>query len=213
MQSFPIPVLLGLVLFAASATAPMAQTGAGRLDSETEIFSVLATHLSEHAAVIQEGRHPNGDKMGPICEQFGYNVCASEAFLAAHDSGRSEIAAKIVGEKKRKIIDVRGTTEREWADFGNGLEATITYGADGYDPTTIGELDREAFAAAVKDAVGDLTTPIAVVCSLGVRSRAAAMALREAGFTDVINIADGVLGNKAGDGLAAVIGVPVELPE
>ncbi|WP_167853435.1 rhodanese-like domain-containing protein [Roseovarius aestuariivivens] len=211
---FPKTSLLASLILAISVADPSrSQTESAPPANETEIFAALVVHLAENAQTIQSGRYTDGREMGPICDQFGYNVCESEAFLGIHDTGESWLAKSLLKTDGRVLIDVRGPTERAWADLGRASVETIVYGVDGYDPLSISELDRAAFAETVSEALGGKTRPVAVICSLGVRSRAAAMALREAGFTDVVNVADGVLGNAAGDGYAAVLGIPVDMPQ
>ena len=199
----PTLVVLALTSFIVAEAAPAYASG------EKETFDAMARHLAEHAELIQAGKYPDGTDMEPICAEFGFNVCASEAFLSTRDQGRTLTAAAIVESADRIVIDVRGLPEREHVSLSEAADHVIPYGEDAYDPITIGELDREAFAESVLTAVGDHAAPVSVVCSFGVRSRAAAMALREAGFTDVTNTADGVLGNPAGGGLAAALGIEV----
>jgi rhodanese-related sulfurtransferase len=105
-------------------------------------------------------------------------IAADEAYAAAK---RGELI----------IIDVR--TSAEWQQTG------IPDGAKTADVTTPDGL--EAFVAAVARAVaGDREARIAVICRSGNRSTKAQAALRNSGFTNVLNIKEGMAGSAAGPG-------------
>lgn len=53
--------------------------------------------------------------------------------------------------------------------------------------------------------------PIALICARGVRSRGLARALSQAGFTNVIDVPEGMLGSGAGPGWLGA-GLPVTRP-
>ena len=56
------------------------------------------------------------------------------------------------------------------------------------------------FVAEAGQALGNKNAPVLVLCRSGARSRAAAMALTQAGFSQAINIADGFEGDRDGEG-------------
>ncbi len=88
------------------------------------------------------------------------------------------------------LIDIRRPDE--W-------EATGT--AQGAYPL---DLRREDFIAELtKLAGGDRTRPIALICARGVRSARTANLLSENGFTNIINIPEGMLGAEDGPGWIA----------
>ena len=63
------------------------------------------------------------------------------------------------------------------------------------------DLRREDFTDALKDIVGgDLDAPIAVICMRGVRSARTANRMSEAGFTNIYDVPEGMLGSSAGPG-------------
>ncbi len=72
------------------------------------------------------------------------------------------------------------------------------------------DMRRDDFLAALHAAAGgDLSRPIALICARGVRSARLANRLGAAGFTNVIDVPEGMLGSDAGPGwLAAKL--PVE---
>ena len=101
-------------------------------------------------------------------------IAADEAFAAAQRG-------------KLLIIDVR--TPAEWRESG------IPQGAK------TAEFGAPDFIARVMDAVGpDKARPVAVICRSGNRSTRAKDALAAAGFTNVLNIKEGMSGGGAGAG-------------
>tara|TARA_R110000787_G_scaffold38793_27_gene97571 strand:+ start:917 stop:1375 length:459 start_codon:yes stop_codon:yes gene_type:complete len=84
------------------------------------------------------------------------------------------------------LIDVRSVDE--WRDSG------IPKGAKPISIHDPGGMD--AFVARIAAAVkGDRTRPVALICARGVRSTRADWALSEAGFTNILNVREGTLGN------------------
>lgn len=59
---------------------------------------------------------------------------------------------------------------------------------------------------------GDLSRPVALICARGVRSARLANALAAAGFTDIRDVPEGMLGSRAGPGWLAR-GLPTKQPE
>lgn len=71
------------------------------------------------------------------------------------------------------------------------------------------DMRREDFTQALLAlAKGDRDAPIAVICAKGVRSARLAARLRDAGFTHVSDVAEGMFGSAAGPGWIAR-GLPV----
>lgn len=88
------------------------------------------------------------------------------------------------------LIDVRRPDE--WASTGSGQ------GAQRLD------LRRDDFIPEVLKLVsGDTSAPVAVICARGVRSRRMSRALIDAGFTNIIDVPEGMLGSPAGPGWIA----------
>jgi len=89
------------------------------------------------------------------------------------------------------IVDVR--SPQEWRQTGvpaGAAQVTI------HDPGGFA-----GFVAAMSKAVeGDLNRPIALICARGNRSTYAQRVLREAGFTQVYNIREGMFGSQDGPG-------------
>jgi rhodanese-related sulfurtransferase len=103
----------------------------------------------------------------PALAQTPLHTVSSEAFASSKD--------------KSTLIDVREPTE--WAETG------VPSGA-----ATI-SISRKDFVDAVLAKVGgDKSAPVALICRSGNRSVKASEALTAAGFTNVTNVGDGMLG-------------------
>lgn len=88
------------------------------------------------------------------------------------------------------LIDIR--RPEEWAYTGIG---------EGAEPLDMRRRDFiEALSALVE---GDLARPIALICAGGVRSRRMSARLTEAGFTQIIDVPEGMMGSSAGPGWLA----------
>ncbi len=88
------------------------------------------------------------------------------------------------------LIDIRQPDE--WADTGSPA------GGHRLDLRSPDFLDR---LAALTD--GDRSRPIALICATGGRSARLARALTKAGFTNVLDVSEGMLGSSAGPGWLA----------
>lgn len=129
---------------------------------------------------------------------FGIPSRASEkdAALAALDS-RNISGAEALARSQRgevTIVDVR--SPQEWKQTGVPTGARpITI----HDPQGL-----EGFVQAMTRSVnGKLDTPVALICARGNRSTRALHALQAAGFTQVLNIKEGMLGSANGAGWLA----------
>ena len=93
------------------------------------------------------------------------------------------------------LVDIR--TPREWAQTG------VPEGAHAID------MRRDDFLAALSQVAGsDKGRPIAVICARGVRSARLSRALTEAGYTNIVDVPEGMLGSGAGPGWLKT-GLPV----
>ena len=120
----------------------------------------------------------------------------------AGDIGAAEAWELLEREPKAQLIDVR--TMAEWNFVGVPDLSTLGRRAHCIEwqqfPSMASNPDFAAEAAAAIQAAGaDQNTPILFLCRSGARSRAAAVALTRAGFTQAINIADGFEGNLDGE--------------
>jgi rhodanese-related sulfurtransferase len=99
-------------------------------------------------------------------------------------------AQKRVAAGQVTLVDIRGPDE--WAATGTAAGALRMDMRDG------------DFVANLTAAMhGDRDAPIALICARGVRSTRLANQLRDAGFTQIINVPEGMLGSSAGPGWIA----------
>lgn len=94
------------------------------------------------------------------------------------------------------LVDIR--TPREWRATGVG---------EGAQPL---DMRRDDFVQALTQlAKGDQTALVALICARGVRSARLSNQLTEAGFTNIIDVPEGMFGSAAGPGWVRT-GLPVE---
>ena len=96
-------------------------------------------------------------------------------------------AHELANAGKIFLVDIRRPDE--WSSTGSGE------GAHRLD------MRRKDFVGALKGLVaGDRSAPVALICARGVRSDHTSRRLRNAGFTNVIDVPEGMLGSRAGPG-------------
>ncbi len=96
-------------------------------------------------------------------------------------------AHQLAAEGKITLVDIRRPDE--WAKTGSGEHAVRL------------DLRRDDFIAELTKLVdGDLNAPLALICARGVRSARENNKLIAAGFTNVIDVPEGMLGNSKGPG-------------
>lgn len=108
----------------------------------------------------------------------------AETVLDAEEALRRVEAGKIL------LIDIR--QPEEWEETGSPK------GAQRLDMRRPDFLDALTALAG-----GDTTRPIALICASGGRSGRMSRALTEAGFTNVLDVSEGMLGSSAGPGWIA----------
>jgi rhodanese-related sulfurtransferase len=108
-------------------------------------------------------------------------------------------AHKLAAEKKALLVDIRRPDE--WAETGVGEHAVRI---DMEDPHFITKLN-----AAMG---GDRTRPVALICRTASRTRVVQQALMQHGYTRIINVEGGMVGNGRDKGWIAH-GLPVKRGE
>ena len=98
------------------------------------------------------------------------------------------------------LIDVR--SPEEWRDTGVAGDARL---ASIHNPEGMAGFMGEVLA--IVD--GDRDAPVILICAAGVRSARARRYLESGGFTNVVNLREGMLGRADGEGWIAR-GLPVE---
>ena len=96
------------------------------------------------------------------------------------------------------LVDVR--TPEEWEKTGVGTSAQAV------------SMHQPGFFKKIKSLVhGDKTQAIAIICATGQRSDRVQAMMRKRGYTNIINVSEGMLGNAAGPGWINS-GLPVQDP-
>ncbi|WP_424979051.1 rhodanese-like domain-containing protein [Leisingera sp. S232] len=109
-----------------------------------------------------------------------------------HDYPRLTAAEAFVQAQAGEIILVDIRTPREWRASG------VPAGSHQID------MRRDDFIDALQAVAGpDLAAPVALICARGVRSARITLKLAEAGYTNVIDVPEGMLGSAAGMGWIA----------
>lgn len=119
--------------------------------------------------------------------------------LIPADYSGGQISASIAHQQAQNgsvfLIDIR--TPQEWQATGLG---------EGAHPL---DMRRKDFAQALDQLTGgDRATPIALICARGVRSARLSNQLTDAGFTNIIDVPEGMLGSAAGPGWVRA-GLPI----
>ena len=123
----------------------------------------------------------------PAVGQVAAQETAGE-LIAADQAMRLAMSGEIV------VVDVRSPQEWQQTGVPAGARLVTIHQPDGL----IGFID------AMGDALGeDRDRPIALICARGNRSSVASSALAEAGYTQVYNIREGMLGSPDGPGWLA----------
>lgn len=125
-----------------------------------------------------------------------YAVLSRDRFSGTEMSPPDVLAAVRAGEVM--LIDIRRPDE--WT--GTGI-------AEGANPL---DMRRDDFVQALATLTGgDLRAPVALICARGVRSDRTSARLAQAGFTNIIDVPEGMLGSSAGPGWLER-GLPVVRP-
>ncbi|WP_406645301.1 rhodanese-like domain-containing protein [Aliisedimentitalea scapharcae] len=115
-----------------------------------------------------------------------------------YDGGKLTVAQAHQQAKSGAVILIDIRTPREWRATGIG---------DGAHPI---DMRRDDFVAALQSVAGsDPSAPIALICARGVRSARMSLRLSAAGFSNIIDVPEGMLGSGAGPGWIRA-GLPVE---
>ena len=111
------------------------------------------------------------------------------------------LAADVVDELARGavLVDVRGPTERRRDGVPRQAHLAIMFGQDDFS-ARVSAAETSRFRAQIAESAGPPGRRLILLCSVGVRSAAAARSLVGLGYT-VSNVMDGWLGNDAGPGL------------
>ncbi len=131
-------------------------------------------------------------------------MVSRSAALAADDAGliSPQDAWERAQAEEIVVIDIR--TQGEWGETGIPPDAALV---SLYSDWGVPNLEFVTEILEVTD--GDRNAPIALICAGGVRTSFAAGLLRDRGFTQVLDVGEGMLGSGGGPGWIAR-GLPVE---
>lgn len=106
-----------------------------------------------------------------------------------YDNGQISVqrAHVLASNGKIKLVDIRWPAE--WKQTGVGKGA---HGISMHEKGFVSQLDKLTG--------GDRSKPIALICARGNRSNRMKAKLNAAGFTNIINVPEGMLGSSAGPG-------------
>ncbi len=148
-----------------------------------------------HTATQPRGGNPAARAAGPTRRRM-LGLLGSAAFLAAFGprpglASEDTISVRDALDRARSgaltLVDVRSPQEWQKTGLPEGAEAVTIHGPEGLN----------GFVAAIRTRLGEpRDQPIALICASGVRSTAASKALREAGYTRVLNVREGLFGNQ-----------------
>src|SRR5438105_13898013 len=117
----------------------------------------------------------------------------------AGDISAKEGWEKLASDPRTQLVDVR--TMAEWNFVGVPDLSVLGREAHCIEWQTFPTGERNPdFVAEAQALLGDQETPVLLLCRSGARSRAAAIALSNAGFRQAFNIADGFEGSVDADG-------------
>ena len=113
-------------------------------------------------------------------------------FMTVREAHEQALAKKIV------LIDIR--TPAEWRESGIPASAT---------PLTMHQSAARFFGGLNQLTLFDKSRPIALICATGSRTTFLQKLLRQQGYSNVINVAEGLFGSKYGPGWLQA-GLPVK---
>jgi len=127
------------------------------------------------------------------------DMTPSSSLGYAGEISAAEAWQRLKANPKAQLLDVR--TMAEWNFVGLPDLSALGRQTHCVEWQGFPEGGRNSgFVAEASQALGDPATPVLVMCRSGARSRAAAIALTQAGFGQAFNISDGFEGDRDGEG-------------
>ncbi len=128
----------------------------------------------------------------PTQAQNMSKIPAVGRFMSVADAHKKALAKELI------LIDIR--TSDEWKDSGVPASAT---------PLTMHQSAARFFGGLDRLTLFDKSKPIALICATGVRTTFLQKILRKEGYSNIINVAEGMYGSKFGPGWLKA-GLPVK---
>jgi len=113
-------------------------------------------------------------------------------FMSVSEAHQNALSKKII------LIDIRSS--EEWKQSGIPASAT---------PLTMHQSAARFFGGLDRLTLFDKSKPIALICATGVRTTFLQKILREKGYSNIINVAEGMFGSKHGPGWLKT-GLPIK---
>jgi len=110
-------------------------------------------------------------------------VWAENAIISAEEALEQSKAGDIL------LLDIR--TPAEWGQTGIGETA---------EPLTMHQKPQNFFSKLEKLTDGDKSRPVALICATGGRSEWLSKQMEKAGYSNIIDVSEGMMGNKRGAG-------------
>ena len=108
-------------------------------------------------------------------------------------------AKNFLRTKEAAVIDVRSHDERLVGEVPSAVE--ILFGPIHWTERPVSPEDVATFLRSMREKYPNQNTRLVIFCNIGVRSQAAGRVLAEDGYTAVMTVRDGFLGNRYGEGL------------
>ena len=126
-------------------------------------------------------------------------MAPSSSLPYAGDISAEEAWEKLTADKRAQLVDVR--TLAEWNFVGIPDLSSLGRQAHCIEWQQFPSgMRNPGFVADAAKVLGDKDAPVMLLCRSGARSRAAAIALTEAGYTSAFNVAGGFEGDADEDG-------------
>ncbi len=139
------------------------------------------TRLGRRAFILGSGTAIAG---GAMFASYWFNIGAQasgEGVLSTPDAHRAAVSGDVL------LVDIRRPDEWQHTGVGEGAMPL--------------DMRRKDFTDVLLERTkGRTDTPVALICARGVRSRAMTARLQRAGFTNIIDVPEGMLGSGAGPG-------------
>lgn len=152
-----------------------------------------SSRKSPRRTMVRRGFLLGGAAIATVGAARWYNVAGSitDGTLSVTDAHAAATSGTVT------LIDIRRPDE--WSLTGVG---------EGAVPL---DMRDRAFTEKLLTIVADKNAPVALICARGVRSRGMTRRLTQAGFTNIIDVPEGMLGSGAGPGWIRT-GLPVVRP-
>lgn len=134
-------------------------------------------------------------------------LCAACAHIAERPSPVSlqeitnQQAKNLLQRKEVRVIDVRSGNERLTGKVPGAVE--LLFGPIQWTERPVASEEINSFLREIREKFVEKDIGLIIFCNVGIRSQAARQVLIEDGYTNVMTVREGFLGNRFGEGLQA----------